>query len=196
MCELPVKMPVKPHGLFCQCAVFFRRKEDKVKISRRLYRIGALTGAILLPLGAVLATGIPEASAAVGSQFCIASNECLNAWNGGPWVNVFTGGPTGAQNNYFQDYCFNGICQIVDTGPTNYDGSCVGDAGNSSGNADTALIGCTGWGTNFQEISCSATSIAFKNVHWGGYLGPPSGAINGSHWYLNKPGRYCFTKFS
>src|SRR6266516_4149175 len=89
-------------------------KEDMMKILHRLYRIGALVGAILLPLGAVPAVGMPEASAAaVAGQYCFFS-DCLNAWNGGPFVNVFTGGHNGTPNNYFSDSCVlsTGICQI------------------------------------------------------------------------------------
>jgi hypothetical protein len=171
------------------------QKESTVKKMRRLYRIGALVGAILLPIGVVLATGIPEASAStiIGHEYCI-GNDCLNAWNGGPWVNVYTGGPHGTPNNYFTDICDSNtnICEIVDTGGNAWAGKCIGDAYNESGQADTSLDGCTGWGTSFKEITCSLFSVAFYNVHWGGYLGPPSGAVNGSHWYLNKSGKYCF----
>jgi hypothetical protein len=41
----------------------FARRENTMKNVRRLYRISGLVGAIILPLVAVLATGIPEASA-------------------------------------------------------------------------------------------------------------------------------------
>jgi len=168
-----------------------------VKTSHRLYRIGALVCAILLPFGAVLATGIPQASAAGGAEYCTGPGGsdfwCLNAWNGGPFVNVFTGGPNGTPNNYFEDFCVvsTGICQIVDTGPNQSEGLCIGDAGNKSGNADTGLVGCTGWGTNFREQRCGI-GVSFYNVHWKGYLGPPDRPVNGSHWYLNKPGPWCF----
>lgn len=169
-----------------------------MKITHRLYRIGALAGAILLPLGAVLATGTPEASASLGpGQYCLGISICLNAWNGGPFVNVYAGGPSGTPNNYFSDNCtFNNPCHIQDAGVNQSEGLCVGDAGNSPGAADTGLVGCTGWGTNFEAMNCAGAGVAFYNVHWGGYLGPPSGAVNGSHWYLNKPTAYCFLVFN
>jgi hypothetical protein len=56
-----------------------------------------------------------------------------------------------------------------------YNGYCIGDAGNLPGNADTGLVLCdnhsgqAGWGSVFQEKSCG-----FYNVHWGGYLGAAS----------------------
>ena len=67
------------------------QEENTVKKMRRLYRIGAMVGAILLPIGAVLATGVTEASAATVSQYCDildGPTACLNAWGGGPYVNV------------------------------------------------------------------------------------------------------------
>lgn len=171
-----------------------------MKKMRILYRTSALASAILLALGMVLATGIPEASASASSisgyVFCLGASECLNAWNGGPWVDVYTGGnPTAVQNDYFTDICeVGGSCIIEDTGGEAWDGHCIGDAYNNSSYADTSLDTCwSGWGTNFDEITCDGgLGVEFYNLHWKGYLGPPSGAVNGSHWYLNKPTPYCF----
>jgi hypothetical protein len=60
--------------------------------------------AILLPVGVVLATGTPKASAVTGSQYCfygiIWTDSCLNAWGGGPNVNAYTGG-TNNPNDQF-----------------------------------------------------------------------------------------------
>jgi hypothetical protein len=173
---------------------------------RRLYRISRLVGAILLATGTVLAIGIPEASASAsasgGFEFCD-GNVCLNSWNGGPWVNVYTGGPDGTPNNYFTAFCLDtptGDCFIEDTGGNSWHGKCIGDAYNESGQAAASLDGCGdgtgngGWGTNFKYVTagCPFATAAFYNVHWKGYLGPPSGAVNGSHFYLNNPGKTCF----
>lgn len=163
---------------------------------RRLYRTGVLVGALLLAIGTVLVTGISEASASApsGFEYCL-GYDCLNSWNGGPWVNVYTGG-TGTPNNYFTVFCTaTGNCTIKDTGGNAWAGHCIGDAYNDPNNASTSLDVCgSGWGTNFKAVDsgCSITSLAFYNVHWKGYLGPPSGAVNGSHWYLNKTQKYCF----
>ena len=34
--------------------------------------------------------------------------------------------------------------------------------------------------------------LALAQAACGGYLGPVDGAVNGSHFYLNKPTKYCF----
>lgn len=179
------------------------QRENTVKKMHRLYRIGALVGAILLPVGAVLATGTTEASASTGSQYCDLVDPsnipaCLNAWGGGPFVNVetsFTSNPP-LQNNLFQVLNEGGgIYQIQFVG----NGMCVGDAGNLPGNADTGLVVCNthtgaGWGTLFNEKNTCGALYVFYNLHWGGYLGPPAGYVNGSHFYLNKPSRVCFSQ--
>lgn len=168
---------------------------------RKLYQIGGLVGTILLTIGAVLATGIPEASAASGQQFCYYSGgyACLNAWGGGPWVDVYTSPNT--QNNDFTIIggSTGSNWQIEDTGGNAWSGSCVGDAYNESGQADTSLDPCgTGWGTNFTiaygtgDNGCPDGTVMFYNNHWGAYLGPPNGYANGSHFYLNVPEVICF----
>ena len=174
----------------------------------RLCQIGRLAGVVLLSVGTVLTVGIPEASAQqpLTGQWCWDSTGygswvCLNAWNGGPWVNVSTNAHT--RNNDFtiiQNSA--GYYELEDTGGNNYSGECIGDAYNESGQADTSLDQCgntgggQGWGTNFELVTsgCSAGSVAFYNVHWHGYLGPPDGWANGSHFYLNKPGYFCFAQ--
>jgi hypothetical protein len=166
---------------------------------RRLHRIGMLISAILLCVGSVLVIGVPGASAAVsGNEFCFENNgyACLNAWGGGPWVDVYTAGPTGTANNYFTAiYHQNtGDWQIVDTDGGTWKNDCIGDAYNESGQAETSLDSCGtngvggGWGTNFEEDpgACSNGGVAFLNVHWNGYLGPPNKWVNGSNFYLNK----------
>lgn len=175
-----------------------------MKKMRSLYRIGAMVGAILLPIGAVLATGATEALAATPYQYCElgASLACLNAWGGGPYVNVETTSGLTIQNNRFEVFPVgNGNYQILFVGGGAYNGYCIGDAGNVPGNADTGLVVCNthtaaGWGTIFRDRSnlCTGGSgfSAYYNSHWKGYLGPPAGYVNGSHFYLNKPNLVCF----
>lgn len=161
------------------------------------------------------ATGIPEASAVSNTgEYCYRLGSgpwaCLNSWGGGPWVKVFTGGPDGTPNNYFtatqED---SGDWFIEDTAHNAWHGKCIGDAYNESGQADTSLDPCPsitsgggGWGTNFvaygqaQGVCPNPYSVAFYNTHWGGWLGPPSGWINGSVFYLNKPTPWCFGFYS
>jgi hypothetical protein len=185
------------------------QKENTVKKMRRLYRLGALVGAILLPIGAVLAIGGPEASAASAQQFCYydagGHPACLNAWGGGPYVNVEESNDPRIQNNRF--YVIpeaNGNYQIQFLGGGIYNGYCIGDAGNVSGNADTGLVPCNthtgaGWGTLFKDHSnlCPGVGLhAYYNNHWSGYIGPVGGYVNGSHFYLNKQALYCFAKFN
>jgi hypothetical protein len=181
------------------------QKENTVKKMRRLYRIGAMAFAILLPIGAVLATGTTEASAATPYQYCDQLDgpiACLNAWGGGPYVNVEEDNNPAIQNNRFQVLPeANGYYQIQFVGGGTYNNYCIGDAGNVPGNADTGLVPCNthtgaGWGTLFRDRSnlCGG-SPAYYNSHWGGYIGPVGGYVNGSHFYLNKPNLVCFTEF-
>jgi hypothetical protein len=190
------------------------QKENTVKKMRRLYRIGALVGAILLPIGAVLATGTQEASATAGFQYCdyaTATAECLNAWGGGPWVNVETTSNPAIQNNHFEiRYESNGNVELEFVGGGTWSGQCVGDAYNNSGYADTSLDACgslsngngAGWGTQLQLQSwgpggpCPTGDYAFYDYRWGGYLAPANGDVNGSHFYLNssKANPICFAQ--
>lgn len=188
------------------------QKENTVRKMRRLYRIGALVGAILLPIGAVLATGMPSASALSGYQYCVYNTAggamCLNAWGGGPYVNVETTQNPVIQNNRFQIlYEPDGNVELQFVGGGAWNDKCIGDAKNDSGLADTSLDPCgtngtgAGWGTQMQMQFGSGgycgTDYAFYDWHWKGYLGPTSpGAANGSPFYLNKPSStpICFAQ--
>jgi len=204
----------------------FRAKENTVKKIRRLYQIGAIAGATLLSVGASLATGMPGASAAPripeavsGHQSEAASSNnfcyngantpaCLNAWNGGPWVDVWT--VPGQQNNEFKIITeTDGNVELQFVGGGAWNDECIGDAYNEPGspptfsvNAETSLDPCgtngagAGWGTQFMDESYDCLdngSIAFKNIHWNDYLGP-FGSGNGDHFILDSAGVYCFTK--
>lgn len=150
--------------------------------------------------GAAQASGTPRPAAVSEQQYCYHPGRyaCLNAWGGGPAVNTYTGG---VDNNDFNQE-FNEISnsaggidlQYVGGGPNN--GKCIGDLGNSSTVAKAGLVPCgSGWGTNFSvEHNCPNNNLAFKNAHWGGYLGPVDNWTNGSPFYLNKAGAFtwCF----
>jgi hypothetical protein len=175
-----------------------------VRKMRRLYRIGATAGAILLPIGVVMATGTTEASAATPYQYCDYLNypprACLNAWSGGPNVNVETSDNPNIQNNRFEVLpAGSGYVQIQFVGGgSQYNGYCIGDLGNNQDNATAGLVPChdhsgnAGWGTLFTN-GHSCGSDTFHNAHWNGYLGPVDGYVNGSHFYLNKPTTICFS---
>jgi hypothetical protein len=142
----------------------------------------------------------------VSTQFCGPNyNDCLNAWGGGPWVDEYTGGPELSDTH--QDFMVidengnqNGPSEIMFTGGGSWSGECIGDAYNNSGYADTSLDPCAlpgqsaGWGTQMTwgTSGCPSGEAWFHDAHWNGYLGPPAGAVNGSHWYLNKPSPVCF----
>jgi hypothetical protein len=132
---------------------------------------------------------------------------CLNAWSGGPWVDDYTGGPETRDTN--QDFVVvgenssdTGYSEIAFIGSSSWSGGCIGDAYNNSGDADVSLDGCgsasgsgAGWGTQFEwgTSGCPSGEAWFYDAHWNGYLGPPAGAVNGSHFYLNKPSPVCFS---
>jgi hypothetical protein len=129
------------------------------------------------------------------------AQACLNAWGGGPWVNVWKGNASLAGNFLFRTITnSSGYTELEFVGGGSWNGYCIGDAYNDSGHADTSLDPCgssgqaAGWGTSFTEAQCdNGTGLTFHNVHWNDYLGPPANWVNGSHFYLNKPTPYCFT---
>ena len=154
-------------------------------------------------------SGIETVSYAAGADgFCGDDGyQCLNAWGGGPWVKVYTGGANSVNNN-FGVQTWTGLpgnpVQIDFEGTGSGTGQgwqfdCVGDAYNETGKADTSLDPCgldggaaAGWGTLFNESSCGNGGYEFYNLHWKAYLAPPSHAVNGSEWYLNTKAAYCF----
>ena len=92
-----------------------------------------------------------------------------------------------------------GNAEIMFVGSGSWFGRCIGDASNNSGLADVSLDACArpgqtaGWGTQFTwgTSGCPSGTVWFHNNHWNGYLGPIDNAVNGSHWYLNKPSKVC-----
>jgi hypothetical protein len=162
------------------------------------YRIIMVAIALLFPMATVLAPGTSEALSQ--NEYCASISgkwACLNAWGGGPHVNVYTGGPNHTANNYF----------IVEPNGTSVNilstqgGGCIGDASNIKDDAQAGLVSCgTGWGSNFTESAhqCPNGTVGFFNNHWGGWLGPIGGFVNGSPFYLNKPATtpICFEIFN
>jgi hypothetical protein len=155
-----------------------------------------------LACGAANAMGIIMSS----TQWCgpNSGNDCLNAWNGGPWVGVRTIGPeTSDTNQEFMVIDENGNqndSEIMFTGSGSWSGECIGDAYNNSSDGDVSLDPCAlpgqsaGWGTQMTwgTSGCPSGEAWFKDNHWNGYLGPPAGAVNGSHWDLNVSSPVCF----
>jgi hypothetical protein len=106
----------------------------------------------------------------------------------------------------------NGNVELQFAGGGAWNGQCIGDAYNDPSNASTSLNPCgsisngsgAGWGTQFtiaygtNSNGCPEGTIMFGNNHWSSvtghetWLGPPNGYVNGSHFYLNKPGQICF----
>lgn len=178
----------------------------------------AACGGILMGVGVgpIIAAGACIDAAAdpvffTEQQWCenTVGTGCLNAWGGGPWVDDYTGGPETRDINQ-EMFVVNengntdgsGNNQIVFVGNDSWGGQCIGDAYNNSGNADTSLDPCAfpafgqsaGWGTQMTvgTSGCPSGEEWFHDNHWNGYLGPVGGATNGSHFYLNKPSKYCF----
>lgn len=166
-------------------------------------------GAVALRASGASATRVATTSYAVGpsgERYCHYNGgyACLNAWGGGPWVDAYTGGPGGNDNNADFTVIPNnatGNYEIEFTGGGTWSGDCIGDAYSDPSHADTSLDSCgstkgaAGWGTNFIEGSsgCSSGEVWFYNTHWHGYLGPPNNWVNGSHFYLNNTGYSCFS---
>jgi hypothetical protein len=166
------------------------------------FRITAMLTACLVAIGfGSFLTAAPSFAQAGGDQFCFSTSYCINAWNGGPYIDVY--GPNVANNvfslvqngNYWD-------LQFTNTASGSY-GECIGDYGNSSTNARAALdsddcaAGQIAWGANFTTptAGCPPGEFALRNVHWGGYLGPStSGLGNGDAFYLNNADEFCYNE--
>ena len=151
-----------------------------------------------------------EASAATVSQYCDildGPTACLNAWGGGPYVNVEESNDPRIQNNRFQVLPeANGNFQIQFLGGGQYNGYCIGDEGNVSGNATAGLVVCNthtgaGWapysgtGVISARGTRARTSMHIITRTGAAILGRAGGYVNGSHFYLNKPNLVCFARF-
>jgi hypothetical protein len=162
-------------------------------------RIALILAAALLPMGVVLAIGVPAAQAQSGYTYCgEITTVCINAWGGGPWVKVYNGDD--AVNDDFTGIVNGSYIQLEDTDGGAWNNTCIGDAYNESGYADTSLDPCSsssgaGWGTLMTAYGASVCGgsdlVAFKDKHWGGWLSP-SGFSNGDLFYLNTSQPYCF----
>lgn len=142
-----------------------------------------------------------------GNNWCLGSTspgECINAWGGGPWVKLYTGGDT-ANGDYIWDHGIALPAQylILSNQGSNWFGNCIGDAYNDPNDARASLDPCPGqnggsgsgdgWGTHILRDTtvCSNGWVAFKDLHWGGWIGPENEG-NGAQFYLNKPSPWCY----
>ncbi len=167
---------------------------------------GFLTAAFIDPITLTFGCALAVGPSLIGTQYCGPNfgNDCLNAWNGGPWVNVYTGGDElrDTHQNFMvidENGDRNGTAEIMYTGSGSWNGECIGDAYNNSGYADTSLDPCArpgqsaGWGTQMTwgTSGCPSGTVWFHDGHWNGYLAPANNAVNGSHWYLNDQTKTC-----
>jgi hypothetical protein len=174
---------------------------------------GFLTAALIDPVtmtfACLSALGPGGIGTIISTQYCGPNfgSDCLNAWGGGPYVNVYTGGDENSDTNQHfmvinevdQNGNQTGTAEIMFAGNSSWNGQCIGDASNNSGLADVSLDACAtpsqtaGWGTQFTwgTSGCPSGTVWFHDNHWNGYLGPPANPVNGSHWYLNKPNKVC-----
>lgn len=173
-------------------------------ISKRVWV--AICGLLsVLTLGTV-AFAAP-AFANTGTNWCLGSTspgECINAWKGGPFVKLYTGGPT-TNGDFLWDHGIALPAQYLIFGNTssNWFGQCMGAAYNDPNNMQVSLDPCPGqnggsgsgdgWGTHWVRHTevCSNGWVAFKNNQSGGWLGPESEG-NGAQFYRNKPSPWCF----
>jgi hypothetical protein len=152
------------------------------------------------------ALAIPNA----GNNWCLSTTPyCWNAWGGGPWVQQYTGGANQANGDFIWDHGTYIPAQYLffSNQGSNWYGNCIGDAYNNPNDARASLNPCPGvnggngngdgWGTHWVRDTgdCPNGQVAFKNVHWNGWLGPDVVGVNGSLFYLNKPNPYCFTAY-
>lgn len=154
--------------------------------------------ALPLFLAVVLIAGRATAAFAVPAYHFNANDTgtFMNGWSGGPAVDSYDASTVN------DDFTLNLLGTYIQLtfepgGSGTYVGDCIGDYGNSQSSARVGLTNCdygTPWGANLVESQCYVNGLQgseFKDVHWGGYLGP-SGYGNGSAYYLNKPTPTCF----
>jgi hypothetical protein len=159
------------------------------------------TSLLTIGFGSLLAAG-PSFAQGGGDQFCTGTNYCINAWNGGPLINVYA---PGVNNNAFtmiQNSSGYWNLQFTNTNSNNY-GECIGDMNDSSTNARAALDpqDCASndiaWGANFTIVTrnCPSGEFALHNNHWNGYLAPSTpGLGNGDSFYLNNADEFCYSE--
>jgi hypothetical protein len=142
---------------------------------------------LMVAVGFMVTT--PKAFASSGYQLCTYSNECLNAWGGGPYVNVEGQGPA---NNSFAIVDSGSYFHIVYEGTGVYGGGayCVADVNGSQSDARMGLALCSSapWGYNFSD----GPSGSIHNVHWNASLAP-AGSAAGSAWYGNSTDEVTIT---
>ncbi len=170
-------------------------------------RITAIAGVIVLAAGIPLAfITNPVFATPESYSFCnppSGTMGCINAWGGGPWVNLEVS-PYWNYNDWFSLLSAgSGNVELDYTGPGSWAGNCVGDAYNNSGYADASLDECpssgdAGWGTNMKAYSCSDGEGDYGydlyDNHWGGYVGANFG--NGNHIYLNVWSPTCWFEYA
>jgi hypothetical protein len=166
-------------------------------------KIAAIAGALTLAAGMALSLS-QTAEAASGNQFCSVGPEvCINAYQYGPWVKVWTSRGSTA-NDFTLGYDSTlGVYYLRFTGGGTWNNYCIGDANNDPNDARTAMGACPsgsnsgGWGTNFYlDLSdCGSGAEAFQNKHFNGYMSP-SGFSNGSQYYLNAGSPFCFYTYT
>src|SRR5215475_416691 len=166
-------------------------------------RLAALLAAVAVAGTLVLATsGVARAD--IGNNWCLGSTspgECINAWNGGPWVKLYTGGPT--KNGLFAATAGSGNSYLIfGNFESSWGSHCIGDANNDQTDSRVSLDACPGatggnasgdgWGTHVQFVTsvCGSGWTAIKDLHTGGWVGPQNEG-NGAQFYLNKPSPWC-----
>jgi hypothetical protein len=169
---------------------------------------GALkaTGVGIVASGAACLAGVGPAILQY-QEWCYNNGgyACLNAWGGGPFVNVYRDGPETSDTHadfIIFDNEATGYYELAYVGSEGDSGECIGDSDNNSTLADAGLVACgtasgnQGFGTNMDwgTNGCPSGEAWFYDYHWNGYLGPPNNYVNGSHFYLNKPAsaNVCF----
>ena len=192
----------------CNTAALASGGSETVKFAA----VGVCTGGLKATNVGIVAAGA-ACLAAVGpailqyQELCYYNGgyACLNAWGGGPFVNVYSGGPETRDTHadfVLLDNQATGYYELAYVGSQGDSGGCIGDAYNNTNDADVSLDACgtasgnQGFGTNMDwgTNGCPSGEVWVYDYHWNGYLGPPNNYVNGSHFYLNKPAsaHVCF----
>lgn len=184
-------------------------------------KIGAALAAVISFATLSLAVATTPAYAGTGNQICNSSAECLNAWNGGPFVKSYGYSPSIVNNDFTFVNNINecnggittstcpghgiaagqGIGALKFTGSGPWVGRCIGDAYNDQNNASSSLDACPGgangnggWGVNVVWVThntCAGSDVIIYDIHWNGYIRWPNGTQNGQTVYLNNVGGFC-----
>ena len=152
----------------------------------------ALAAAVTMAAGITVAAAWPAGASEGGGHQFVNSGAYINAWGGGPNVEVYTAPALYNDFTIINNPDGTGYVNIQLTGGTSpYDNYCIGDLGDSQTSGQAGFVGgcgstSIGWGGNFTWGACDGNAgLWFKNVRHGGYLAVDGTNTKGTPFYVD-----------